>query len=460
MKTNTISKKRLLIILSATLACVALAVAAVLILPPLFSGDPENPGETPEPITYSEGLSYELQYDGKAYSVIGIGSFEGKELFIPPEHEGLPVTRVEYRAFRDVAALTRVWIPDSVKEVMHEAFYGCTALAKVTLPSRLEMLGDGSFEGCTALTEITIPEGVTYIRNGAFRGCTALATLRLPKSLESMYDCFDNCTAISDVYYAGSVTDWCKIQFYGSSNNPLSVGGARLYCENKLVVDLTIPKSITSFTNNFSGCTSITSVKVHGGVTAIPHDAFEGCTALKTVTVESGVTEIGGAAFADCTSLVSVSLPDGIKKIDTAVFKGCTSLSSVKIPDGVTFIPSFTFDGCTALTSVSIPGTVKEIWQFAFKDCTAIESIVIPEGVEYIDQSGISAFWGCDKLTSITLPVSLKGLARDLFFAAPNLRDVYYNGTKEQYGAIEKTGFFGNGYRFTVHAKDGDFIVE
>ncbi len=460
MNTNQSSRKRLVIMLSAALACVALVVAALLILPSLFSDDPENPGETPEPITYTEGLSFELQYDGKAYSVIGMGSFEGEELFIPPEHEGLPVTRVEYRAFRDAAALTRVWIPDTVKEVMHEAFYGCTALAKVTLPTKLELLGDGTFEGCTALTEITIPEGVTYIRNGAFRGCTALSTVRLPKSLESMYDCFDGCTAISDVYYAGSVVDWCKIQLYGSSNNPVSVGGARLYCEGKLVTDLVIPQSITSFTNNFSGCSSITSVKIHGGVATVPTAAFEGCTALKTVTVESGVKTLGAAAFADCPALVSVSLPDGITKMDSAVFRNCTALASVKIPVGVTELPARTFSGCTALTNVSIPGTVKLIWQYAFKDCTALSSIVIPEGVEYIDLSGISAFWGCDKLTSITLPVSLKGLSRDLFFAAPNLRDVYFNGTKEQYDAIEKTGFFGNGYRFTVHAKDGDFIVE
>ena len=460
MKTNTISPKRLFIILSVALACVALVVAAVLILPSLFSDDPELPDETPEPITYSEGLSYELQYDGKAYSVIGTGSFEGEELFIPPEYEGLPVTRVEYRAFVDCVALKRVVIPDSVKELMHEAFLGCSALSNVTLSPKLEFLGDQTFAGCVALAEITIPEGVPLIRNGAFLGCTALSTVRLPKGLESMYGGFDGCTAISDVYYAGSLEDWCKIQLYGSSNNPVSVGGARLYCEGKLITDLVIPKSVTSFSQHFSGCSSITSVKIHGGVTAIPHDAFEGCTALKTVTVESGVTEIGGAAFADCTSLVSVSLPDGIKKMDTAVFKGCTSLPSVKLPVGVTFIPSLTFQGCTALTSVSIPGTVKEIYQFAFKDCTALASLVIPEGVEHIDQLGISAFWGCDALTAITLPTTLKHLARDLFFAAPNLHDVYFNGTKAQYDTIEKTGFFQNGYRFTVHAKDGDFVIE
>ena len=460
MKTNTISPKRLFIILSVALACVALVVAAVLILPSLFSDDPELPDETPEPITYSEGLSYELQYDGKAYSVIGTGSFEGEELFIPPEYEGLPVTRVEYRAFADCVALKRVVIPDSVKELMHEAFLGCTALSNVTLSPKLEFLGDQTFAGCVALAEITIPEGVTFIRNGAFRGCTALATVSIPKSMESVYGCFDECTAISDVYYAGSVADWCKIQFFGKSNNPLYVGGARLYCEGKLVSELVIPASVTSFDQNFSGCSSITSVKIHGGVSVLPQSAFENCTSLASVTVENGVTEIDICAFEGCTSLSKISLPDSMKKLGGGTFRGCTSLALISIPSGVTQIDGFTFEGCTALTSVTIPGTVKLIWQYAFKDCAALESIVIPEGVENIDLMGISAFWGCDRLTSITLPVSLKGLSRDLFFAAPNLHDVYFNGTKAQYDTIEKTGFFQNGYRFTVHAKDGDFVIE
>lgn len=59
------------------------------------------------------------------------------------------------------------------------------------------------------------------------------------------------------------------------------------------------------------------------------------------------------------------------------------------------------FSGCNALTSITIPDSVKSIGGYAFKDCSGLTSITIPDSVTGI---GGYAFDNCDSLESLTIP--------------------------------------------------------
>lgn len=59
--------------------------------------------------------------------------------------------------------------------------------------------------------------------------------------------------------------------------------------------------------------------------------------------------------------------------------------------------------------------------------------MVIPYGVEKI---GIMAFAHCSMPTSFTIPDSVTSIEYAAFFDCPNLTDVYYRGTAEQWAAI------------------------
>jgi hypothetical protein len=126
--------------------------------------------------------------------------------------------------------------------------------------------------------------------------------------------------------------------------------------------------------NNAFRDTTITSVVIPEGVTAIRSMAFIGCkqlaqvtlpstlkyiggfwdTALTTVVIPRGVTEIGDYAFNRSTSLASVTIPNSVTAIDIEAFKDCRSLTTVAIPDSVTRIRDRAFSGCTNLTTVTI----------------------------------------------------------------------------------------------------------
>ena len=71
-------------------------------------------------------------------------------------------------------------------------------------------------------------EGITKIGNNAFYGCDSLKNVTLPKSIELVgVSAFQNCTSISDVWYAGSESDRTEITIL---NNNAELSSATWHC--------------------------------------------------------------------------------------------------------------------------------------------------------------------------------------------------------------------------------------
>ena len=146
-------------------------------------------------------------------------------------------------------------------------------------------------------------------------------------------------------------------------------------------------------------------------------------------------------------------IPNSVTSIGDFAFRGCTGLTSITIPNSVTSIGYGAFYGCTGLTSITIPESVTSIGDFAFRGCTGLTSITIPNSVTSI---GSGAFYGCTGLTSITIPDSVTSIVNHAFFGCSGLTSIEYDGTIEQWQAIqfeenwdEYTG------EYVVHCTDG-----
>ena len=352
-------------------------------------------------------IPHYVTYNGMAYEVTSIGgAFRGctglTSITIPNS-----VTSIGDQAFYGCTGLTSVTIPNSVTSIEYGAFSGCTGLTSVSIGNSVTGIGDWAFSGCTGLTSVTIPNSVTSIGDSAFDGCTGLTSITIPNSVTSIErQAFSGCTGLTSVTIPNSVTSIESVTFSGCTgltsitipNSVTSIGGSAFYGCTSLT-SITIPDGVTSIGGSaFRGCTGLTSITIPDGVTSIGEKAFSGCTYLTSVTIGNSVTSIEGWAFDDCTSLTSITIPNSVTSIGKNAFLNCTSLTSITIGNSVTSIGENAFRGCTGLTSITIPNSVTSIEYHTFQGCTGLTSITIPNSVTSIDGT---AFSGCTGLTSI-----------------------------------------------------------
>lgn len=87
-----------------------------------------------------------------------------------------------------------------------------------------------------------------------------------------------------------------------------------------------------------------------------------------------------------------------------------------------------------------------------------LTSVVIGNNITSI---GVHAFGNCSTLTSITIPDSVVFIDNNAFYHCSGLTDITFNGTQEQWNAIEKGGSWNNFTgEYTVHCTDGDIAKE
>ena len=207
--------------------------------------------------------------------------------------------------------------------------------------------------------------------------------------------------------------------------------------------DITIPATVTYEENSYS-------------VTRIENWAFNECRELTTVTIaeNSQLRSIGIAAFQECSALTAINIPKSVTSIEAQAFNGCNRLASINIPEGVTIIERYVFSDCYNLTKINIPAKVTSIEEYAFLGCSSLTAItvderntvydsrgecnaiiktesntliqgcaytIIPESVTSIEDY---AFYGCSKLTTITIPASVTSIGSYTFYGCTNLTSI------------------------------------
>lgn len=111
---------------------------------------------------------------------------------------------------------------------------------------------------------------------------------------------FDTCQNLENVYYEGSLEDWCQIRFTGSSSNPM-YSGQHFFLKNdqkvwEEVTKLVIPQTVEAIGNHqFYGFENITEINM-SHIKSIGVSAFSNCKNLKKGGTSSH-NKIGASYF-------------------------------------------------------------------------------------------------------------------------------------------------------------------
>ena len=421
----------------------------------------------------SKGLNFKLNADNESYSLVSIGTCTDKSIVID-YYNNLPVTTINYRAFKNNTKIENVILGNSVVTIHTEAFYGCSNLKEILIPDSVTSVAYWAFAYCTNVNNIEIGKGLTKFDNCVFRGCSNIEKLTVSDENTNYYS-----------------ENNCIIQ---KSNKSIILG-----CKNSI-----IPNNVVIIgESSFELCSDLDSIVIPSGITKIEAYAFSNCSNLEEVQLPATLKSIGGYAFNNCAKLSEVVIPNNVTSIGYSSFSGCSTLNSITLPflgyseydssdtrhyhplgylfgitefsnakatsskyypgtessekyyipyslksvvvTGNAALPYGAFYGCSMLTNITLSGNITEIGSYSFAGCSGIKNIVLPQSVQKIDswafyKSGIisiiipnevnsigaRAFDNCSKLTEVTIGSGVKSIGIYAFANCTNLASVAF----------------------------------
>ena len=322
------------------------------------------------------------------------------------------VTSIDEFAFSG-CGLTSITIPSSVRNIGRYAFYECSGLKTVTFAenSQCSNIGEYAFYQCTGLTSITIPGSVTSIGKSAFEGCTGLTSITIGNGVTSI-----GSEAFTHTAYYKATSNW--------ENGVLYIGNHLIKAESSISGGYTIKSGTKCIGNSaFSVCTGLTSITIPDSVVSIGSYAFEHCTGLTSITIPDSVTSIGDDAFYNTAYYNrSSNWKNGVLYIGNHLIKVNSSISGgYTIKPGTKCIGDSAFFGCKKLTGITIPNSVVSIGNGAFSGCIGLTSVTIGTGVTSI---GKSVFKDCTGLASIVIPDSVTSIGKSAFEGCTGLTSI------------------------------------
>lgn len=191
--------------------------------------------------------------------------------------------------------------------------------------------------------------------------------------------------------------------------------------------------------NIFRDCKNLQQVNL-SNMTEIGKWAFKNC-ALTEITIPASVTIIQEEAFKDCSALKTLKFEAGTSEKELVLkeeaFFGCGNMDLANggvLPSRIISIAARTFQGC-GITKLTLPTNEK---------LTGITRKLDFNGVQTDNMGalGYGAFFGCSKLTDLTIPANVT-VINEVVFQDCNLQNVIFDDATK-ITEIQKNAFTNN----------------
>ena len=177
----------------------------------------------------------------------------------------------------------------------------------------------------------------------------------------------------------------------------------------------------------------------------VPDNIFRDCKNLQQVNL-SNMTEIGKWAFNNC-ALTEITIPASVTIIQEEAFKDCSALKTLKFEAGTSekelVLKEEAFFGCGNMDLANngvLPSRIISIANRTFQGC-GITKLTLPQNdkltgvsrkldfngvqTDYMGALGYGVFFGCLKLTDLTIPANVT-VINEVAFQDCNLKNVTF----------------------------------
>lgn len=364
-----------------------------------------------------------------------------------------------------VTGLTFSNIPSNseIATTIGEYAFGVVAETTLKIPSNITTIEGHAFY-VSFLTSAELPNGLSEIREYLFSYCISLTKIVIPESVTTIYrSAFDNCTAVTTIYYGGDAIDWAQIQYVGSYyNNSLETATVYYYSENmpqELSVNAWryvdgVPTAWPAHTAHAydNACDTdcnvcgLTRTTTHSYGTTYEKDEtnhWHECSCgdkkdTATHTFKNGICEICGYereelafSYVSATSSYKVT---GIGRITgTEITIPATYDDGTNGEHQVASVEMAAFYQNASITSVTFAGDIKTLGTGCFNDCENLERVTFLGDVELI---GGSCFMQCEKLATATFSGSVTKINSTSFARCPLLTSITLPEGLEEIGTL------------------------
>ena len=333
------------------------------------------------------------------------------------------------------------------------------SLTEFIADENLGYVGPYCFANCTNLTTVDFSanQHINFLEYCTFLNCTSLINLTLNDNIISYgSSCFNGCRSLEEIHFP---------------NNTQSIGYSALgYCTSLKNIDLSNTQLTAISDYMFNGDSNLETVILPESITSIGYNAFAGCPKLEELHLSENIASIGNGAFTSSNNLIvyidkeEIDFPFSTYwniDYDRVIYKEPHNCIIFNFPDidvtkdkfsyiinddelidatrnfnsnkfklqlrgqeGAKVFYCYEKYGYKPQTGVAyIPAVNITINPDEFIEMDLYEKILANQNVgvldlsEYTDLTAIGNLYGCDSITEVILPDTLKSLSGWGFFA-------------------------------------------
>lgn len=162
-----------------------------------------------------------------------------------------------------------------------------------------------------------------------------------------------------------------------------------------------------------------------------PLPSFKRIVKMKKLKIKEGTKKIDSYQYKDRKDIEELIIADSVEEIGASAFSGCFNLKKITWGKHVHTIGDGAFLCCFSLESLHLPNSIKYVGNSAFIS-TGLTYVEFEDNDEVV--IGNSAFAYCSRLIYAILPIGLKHIYAETFYACSKLEDVFIPETVTSIG--------------------------